>query len=56
LFTLIEKNSGINVLEIRTHFDIPKRTVERWVKQLKDDGKIEFKGALKTGGYWVIGS
>ena len=26
-------------------------TIERWVKQLKDEDKIEFIGSKKTGGY-----
>jgi ATP-dependent DNA helicase RecG len=56
LFILIEKNPGINVLEMKEHFNVTQRTVERWVKKLKDDHKIEFRGASKKGGYWVIGS
>ncbi|MDQ7060730.1 MAG: ATP-binding protein [Sulfurimonas sp.] len=27
------------------------KNIERWLKQLKDQDKIEFKGASKTGGY-----
>ena len=27
------------------------KNIERWLKQLKDEDKIEFKGAPKTGGY-----
>jgi len=30
----------------------PQRTIERWLKQLKDQDLIEFKGATKTGGYY----
>ena len=29
------------------------KNIERWLKQLKDEDKIEFKGSLKTGGYAV---
>ena len=32
---------------------ISKRTVERIIKKLKEDGVIEFVGAPKTGGYDV---
>ena len=31
-----------------------KKTVERWIKQLKEEGKIEFRGSPKKGGYLVI--
>ncbi|CAM2785563.1 ATP-dependent DNA helicase RecG [Flavobacterium succinicans] len=56
IFSFIEKNPGVNVLLLMNHFEVPKRTVERWVKQLRDEDKIEFRGASKTGGYWVVGS
>jgi len=32
---------------------IAKRTIERRLKKLKDNGKIEFKGSAKKGGYFV---
>jgi len=35
---------------------ISKRTLERQLKKLKDEGKIEFKGSAKTGGYWIVKS
>lgn len=54
IFSFVEKNPGVNILLLMNHFEVPKRTVERWVKQLKDAHKIEFRGAPKTGGYWVV--
>jgi hypothetical protein len=33
--------------------DIPKRTLERWFKRLKDEKKVSFKGAPKIGGYFA---
>ena len=40
--------------KIAEKFDkVIQRTVERWIKQLKDEGKIEFIGVSKTGGYCV---
>ena len=39
--------------EMQKGFQVTQRTVERWIKQLKDEGKIEFIGASKTGGYCV---
>jgi ATP-dependent DNA helicase RecG len=32
-------------------FAVTQRTIERWLKQLKAQALIEFKGAPKTGGY-----
>ncbi len=29
------------------------KNIERWIKQLKEANKIEFRGAPKTGGYYV---
>ena len=51
---LIENNPGINVSSIKSLLNIPQRTIERWINQLKKENKIEFKGAPKTGGYFVI--
>jgi len=36
-------------------FDVTQRTIERYIKQLKDLDKIQFCGASKTGGYYVKG-
>jgi ATP-dependent DNA helicase RecG len=33
---------------------IPQKTIERYMKKLKEQGKIEFTGAPKTGGYRLI--
>ena len=54
ILVLIENNPGINVSSIKSLLNIPQRTIERWINQLKKDNKIEFKGAPKTGGYFVI--
>lgn len=32
---------------------IPVKSLERYVKQLKDANLIEFKGANRTGGYYL---
>ncbi|TXH52946.1 MAG: AAA family ATPase [Bacteroidia bacterium] len=34
--------------------NIPEKTLERWLKQLRKEGKIEYRGAPKTGGYYLI--
>jgi ATP-dependent DNA helicase RecG len=30
---------------------IPVKTLERWLKKLREQNMIEFKGSPKTGGY-----
>ena len=36
------------------HFNVTQRTIERWIKILKKENKIEFIGASKTGGYYRL--
>lgn len=47
----IRNTPGRNVTEITTALNIPQRTVERWIKKLREQGKIVFVGPRKTGGY-----
>ena len=54
LLEFIQTNPGLRANELSKHIDTPLRTVQRWLKQLKDENKIEFEGAPKTGGYVVI--
>ena len=50
-------NEGNRVPEIVVYLGIPDSTVERYIKQLKDAGFIEFIGdAPQTGGYYVTES
>jgi ATP-dependent DNA helicase RecG len=49
----IKQNQPTKSKYIVEYFDVTQRTIERYLKQLKDSGKIEFKGATKTGGYYV---
>ncbi len=39
--------------DIETVTDIPYKSVERYIKTLKDKGIIERKGSKKTGGYYL---
>jgi ATP-dependent DNA helicase RecG len=44
----------IRVSVIKEHFDkVTTRTIERWIKQLKDEKRIEYRGSKKTGGYFI---
>ena len=52
IFEFININQPVNANIIADNFhNITKRTIERWLKQLKEENKIEFQGAPKTGGY-----
>lgn len=53
LLGLISSSPGLNATELEARLIKPKRTVERWLKQLKDQRSIEFRGAPKTGGYYA---
>ena len=53
LIELIQKNPGNRVPQLAKTLGIPAKTIERWIKQLKEDGKIEFRGSPKNGGYWA---
>ena len=52
----IEAHPGTKIAEIASSLNVSQRTLERVIKQLKDGGKIIFKGARKTGGYYLAGS
>lgn len=49
----IRNTPGRNVTEITAALDIPQRTIERWLKKLKEQGEIVFSGPRKSGGYFV---
>lgn len=53
LFVLIGKNGGGRIPYYADLLESPVKTVERWVKQLRKEGKIEFRGAPKTGAYYI---
>jgi ATP-dependent DNA helicase RecG len=50
----IRMNPGVKTSEIAEAIDVPQRTLERWLKRLKDEKKVSFKGAPKKGGYVAI--
>ena len=49
----IKQNELINAHTISKNLNIPQRTAERYLKELKEQNKIEFKGSFKTGGYCI---
>ena len=52
LFAYIQANPGHRAGEMASSFKLTQRTIERWLKQLREAGKIEFIGSPKTGGYY----
>jgi ATP-dependent DNA helicase RecG len=53
LLSYIQTHPGQRAGEMAVAFKLTKRTIERWLKQLKETNEIEFRGAPKTGGYFL---
>ena len=53
LYVLIEKNLNKKTPFFAKELNTSVKNVERWIKQLKEKDKVEFRGAPKTGGYFV---
>lgn len=53
LLQLIESSPGLNAPALASSFNKSLRTMQRYLKQLTDEDKIEFKGAAKNGGYYI---
>jgi len=54
LLAYIQAHPGQRAGEMAVAFNLTQRTIERWLKQLKEKGSTEFRGAPKTGGYYRI--
>ena len=48
---LIKKQPGLRSTQMQKELTVPVKTLERWLKQLKEQDEIEFKGGPKTGSY-----
>ncbi|WP_045220389.1 ATP-binding protein [Desulfonatronum thioautotrophicum] len=53
VFSHIQSHPGQNTGKISKALGLPKRTVERRIREMKGQGLIEFRGAPKTGGYYA---
>ncbi len=53
LLTLIEKYPNKKTPFFTKELDTSVKNLERWIKQLRVEGKIKFIGSPKTGGYFV---
>jgi ATP-dependent DNA helicase RecG len=54
LFQLIRAGSGLCTPALAEALHASPKNIERWLKQLKENGLIEFRGATKTGGYYAV--
>ncbi len=50
----IKFNPGKNTRQIKQALNIPQRTLERMLKELRDKKLIEFRGTPKAGGYFFV--
>lgn len=53
IFDAIKNNPGANAPTIAGMLQKSLRTTQRYLKSLSDDGRIEFRGAPKNGGYHI---
>jgi ATP-dependent DNA helicase RecG len=53
LLALIEKYPDKRLPFFKSELSVPKKTIERWLKKLRDAGKITYNGSKKTGGYKI---
>ena len=54
LLTIIRAQAGLNAAELVRLSGKPQRTIERWLKQLKTAGQVQFTGSPKTGAYFLV--
>jgi ATP-dependent DNA helicase RecG len=52
----IQLNEGLKTNNIANLTNIPPRSLDKYIKQLRDASIIEFKGSPKTGGYYLTGN
>lgn len=52
LYNSIVQQPGLRAPALANKMGTSPKNVERWLKQLKDAHRIEFRGAPKTGGYY----
>jgi len=55
LLGCIRNKPGLRIPELSEQLHVPPKTIERWIKKLRDGNRIVFKGAPKTGGYFMVG-
>lgn len=56
VYSAIVESPGVNGEKLAAILGVGTSTVDRAVKALKDDGKVEYRGSRKTGGYYAVGA
>lgn len=56
ILCILKEQPGLRTTMLGEKTNIPVKSLERYVKQLKDAGLIKFLGASKTGGYFLSDS
>jgi len=54
LFKLVQTQPNNRSTYFAQKLNTSVKNIERWLKQLKEENKIEFRGVPKTGGYWSV--
>ena len=54
LYEVIRENPGKRTVELSKLMNTPRKTIEKWIRKLRDQNKIQFVGSPKTGGYFTI--
>ncbi len=54
IFETIQNSPGINAPAIADQIKKSLRTTQRYLKTLSDANRIEFRGAPKKGGYYIL--
>jgi len=55
LVALIRNNPGKRIPWLAKCTNTPEKTIERWIADLKSQGKLVYSGSKKTGGYHYQG-
>lgn len=50
----IKKNGGLNAPSLASRHSLSLRSAQRYLKQLTEQGKIEFHGTPKNAGYYLL--
>ena len=54
LLNLITSAPGNRLPFFKSKMNVPAKTIERWIQKLRLENKIEYRGAAKTGGYFIV--
>jgi len=50
----IQSAQGRRIPQMADRLGIPAKTIERWIADLKRQGRIEYRGSKKAGGYYIV--